>query len=269
MNPNVTTVRWLQVTLHVWVIGFTLWTFPSAEWLWDFPVSPQLPVPGVLGYLTHALGTWLPNGMWLLLLPLLLLLSARNLFRPMRWWSSALVWFCYINLMHRAWLAGSGGQQLMANLLLWNILLTLLDGPGAFRAVASTTAFWVMRMQVVLAYLVTGLHKLTGLHWLDGTALGIAATDPAYGPDWIGHIPGIGVPITWGVLLLQFAFPVLIWWRKARVPLLVAGALFHLATAIWMGIPEMGFAFIAAYAIWWPTSDDQRPVRVASTMRPS
>lgn len=258
MNTAPGPIRLFQVAVHAWLIGFVLSTIPSAEWLWDRPVSPELPVPGVLGHLTHAFSSWLPGGAWLLLLSLLLALSVRNLFRPMRWWSAALVWFCYVNLMHRAWMAGSGGQQLMANLLFWNIALTLASGEGAFRTVASATAFWIMRFQLLLAYVVTGMYKLMGLHWLDGTALGIAATDPAFGPDWMGHLPGLSVPLTWSVLMLQFAIPLGVWFRRTRIPVLLLGTLFHLATAIWMGIPDMAFAFIAAYAIWLSQEEAER-----------
>lgn len=258
MNVPARSVRRFQVAVHLWILGFVLYAWSSAEWLWDHPVSPPLPVPGIFGHLTHAFSSWLPGDAWILLVALLTVLSVRNLFRPMRWWSSALVWFCYANLMDRAWMAGSGGQQLMANVLFWNIALSFASGEGAVRCMIAATGFWIIRLQLLLAYAITGLYKLLGLHWLDGTALGIAATDPAYGPDWMGHLPGLSVPITWAVLALQFAIPIGVSFRRTRVPVLLLGAVFHLATAIWMDIPEMGLAFIAVYTIWLDEEDIAR-----------
>ena len=45
-------------------------------------------------------------------------------------------------------------------------------------------------------------------------------------------------------------FPFAVWWVPTRRLFLIIGTAFHLATAIFMGIPQMGLAFIACYAIW-------------------
>ena len=250
MKPQPWTVRLFQRALMVWVIGFTL----SAYWGWDAMYtmgrSPVYAPPGLLKYVTHGLAL-LPNGIGdvlvLALVPLLVLLCVFVLFRGSSWWVGLLIWIIHLNLMNRAWLAGSGGQQLIANLLFWNIFLPSKE--DAF-GVAATSAFWIIRLQLLLAYLATGLHKLTGIHWLDGTAVGIAATDPAFGPLWIADHPALAMVATWCVLLFQLTFPIAVWFRSTRLIWMGIGVVFHLGTAIWMDIPEMGLAFIAAYAIW-------------------
>src|SRR5436190_7175422 len=235
-------VKVFRAAIHVWVIGFVLSALPGAEWLWDFPVSPNLPTPpGPFRFFTHAFNTWWPSGA-LIAVPLLLLACVRNLMRPARWWSALLVWMLYTSLMNRAWMAGSGGQQLISNLLFWLILLP--DGsrsipPDGGRPVLGTSAFWILRMQLLLAYAATGLHKLTGTHWLDGTAMGIVATDPAYGPAWLAHSPTLALLLTWAVLLFQLTFPIAVWFKRTRIPWMVIGVVFHLGTAIGLGIPEM------------------------------
>jgi hypothetical protein len=249
MKDRSTSVRLFQLGVHLWLLGFLLSALPAMGDLWLHPISPVLHPPGPFTPLTHALGSWLPQVAVLPGVAIAIVLCLRGLFRPARWWSAAALWFIFVNLMHTAWMAGSGGQQLMANLLFWNILLSL-PLSGLLTEWLSTLAFWVIRGQLLLAYAVTGLHKLSGEHWTDGTALGIVATDPAFGPPWIATVPALAAVLTVSVLLFQLTVPFAVWWRRTRLPWMLFGIAFHLGTALWMDIPEMGLAFIVAYAIW-------------------
>ncbi|HQX31743.1 MAG: hypothetical protein IPF95_17215 [Flavobacteriales bacterium] len=265
MNVQWTSVRFYEKAIHLWVLGFLLSALYSAEWLWLYPISPPLPVPGKLGWVTHFLSAKGSEGSVYLAVVLLVILSLYNLFRPFRWWSALVVWLCYTNLMDRAWMAGSGGQQLVANVLFWNIFLSL-GRENALHELASTSAFWMIRIQLILAYFVTGIYKLTGTSWLDGTAVGIAVSDSAFGPAWLADFSMITVLLTWSVLALQFLLPIAVWFCRTRVPILIIGAIFHIATALFMGIPEMAFAFIAVYAIWLSNDESER-VKGAMTLR--
>lgn len=260
-------VRLFRITVHLWLFVFVLSAVPSAEWLWDYPVSPELPAPqGPFKSFTHAFSAWLPGDIWLLAVPLLLALCVRNILRPARWWSALLVWMLYTSLMNRAWMAGSGGQQLISNLLFWLILLpdgTQVMRPNGWRAVLGTSAFWILRLQLLLAYAATGLHKLSGTYWLDGTAMGIVATDPAYGMAWLADVPWLATMSTWMVLVFQLTFPIAVWFKRPRIPWMVMGIVFHLGTAISLGIPEMALAFVAAYPIWLSDGEAQIVMRFA------
>lgn len=251
-----TTILLFRKALLVWVLGFV-----ASAWLGPHDATTMLRssvfLPaGPLTPLTHAL-LYLP-GSWVgICAPvaafILVLLCIHGLLRGSHWWTALPIWWLYINLMHLAWLAGSGGQHLIANLLFWNILLSL-NGPR-IGALAKASAFWIIRMQVLLAYLATALHKLSGTHWVDGTAVGIVATDAAFGPLWIVGFPLFAKLTTWAVLLFQLTFPVAVWFSALRLPWMAFGVLFHLATALWMDIPEMGLAFIVSYSIWLSDHD--------------
>lgn len=242
-------IRAFLAFVLLWVLGFMISALSSAERLWFYPIAPVWLPPGPFKHLTHMLSGKVPDFLLVLVVGLLLVLATWQLFAKARWWAFALMWFFFVNLTNRAWLASSGGQQLMANVLFWCAFLAARE--KRLKAIG----FWAIRLQVLLAYAATGLHKLTGTHWLDGTAMGIAATDPAYGPAWIASFPIMASMATYAVLLFQLSFPIAVWFRKLRLPWMAFGILFHLATAIWMDIPEMGLAFIACYAIW--LDDDQ------------
>jgi hypothetical protein len=242
-------IRLFRITVHVWLLLFIMTSLPAMTTLWQQPVSPSLPPISLFDPVTNAFGGW-ASGLELAGVAILLVCCMYQLLHPPVWWAAFLIWMLYTSLMHKAWLAGSGGQQLMANMLFWSIFLPAREWKSRGGERVSGTAFWIIRLQLLLAYLATALHKVTGTHWLDGTAMGIVAADPAMGPEWLAGQPLLSAAATWCILLFQFTFPVAVWWRGTRIPWMVAGMIFHAATAIWLEIPEMALAFIACYPIW-------------------
>jgi hypothetical protein len=246
---NAATIRLFQRAVHLWLLGYLVSALAAAEWLWAHPVGPALPVPGPAGLLVNAFGTWLPGEAAALAVPLLTGFAAYGLWREQPVWMAFLTWMLFASLVQRAWLASCGGLLLMDNVLLWMVLLRSAP-TGRLALAAGQLAFHAIRVQVAFTYLVTGLHKLGGTCWTGGTAVGIVASDPQFGPALLVHVPLLSAVITWALLAFQFIFPVAVWFRRMRLPLLSFGVLFHLGTALWMGIPEMGFAFIACYSVF-------------------
>jgi hypothetical protein len=246
--------------VHLWLAGYLISAFPAAEWLWNAPVSPHLPgPPGPFRFLTHAFGTWLPSGTALPAAVVLLALALRGVFRPSRWWSALLTWMLFTSLMDQAWLAATGGHHLMANVLFWMIFLpsapvrwTGIEGKDPmFRSIPALASFWIIRSQLLVAYGATALQKLTGECWTDGTAVGIVSTDPDYGPVFLAGHPLIAKALTFAILGFQLLFPIAVWHRRTRKVWSWMGVIFHLATGITFGIPDMALAFLSVYPIWW------------------
>lgn len=268
MRIPAASVLLFQRALHGWVLLYLLTALPAMGMLWIEPISSQLPYAGWRFDLVHPFGRILPPTAAPWVLVLALGLSLRGLFKPSRWWSALLLWLCFNGLMHLAFMASSAGQQLIANMLFWNILLSVgRRSEASLGLAAQATAFWIIRLQLLLAYAATGLHKLTGTHWPQGTAIGIVATDPSFGPPWIGAMPALAVAITWAVLLFQVTFPLAVWWRRTRSAWMVAGVVFHLGTAWWLDIPEMAFAFLVAYLIWLSGEETQALLQAMRSRR--
>lgn len=170
--------------------------------------------------------------------------------RRHRWWLGLVVWFLFRIITHRTWLASNGGIQLMENMLIWCALM----GVGT-HALVRTSAFWIARLQLLLAYAAAAAHKFTGTAWLDGDAVMMVARDPAFNLHWLSNSPAICTGLTYCTLAFMTLFPFAVWWSPSRHVILLIGSVFHLSTAIFMGIPQMGLAFIACYAIW--VSDEE------------
>lgn len=254
---NAATIRLFQRAVHLWLLGYMLSCLPMAEWLWDFPVSPPLPVPGVMGVFMNAFGTWLPHDFAAPAAGVLILFAAFGVFREQPRWMAFLTWMLFSSLVQRAWLASCGGLLLMNNVLLWMVLLRQHASKGSAEFL-SLLAFWMIRAQLLFTYLATGLNKLTGTSWLDGTAVGIVSGDPQFGPHWLASWPFISALVTWGLLAFQFAFPLSVWWRRSRYWAFAFGIAFHLGTAVFIDIPQMGLAFIACYVVWLDEDAVQR-----------
>lgn len=250
MNRPATSLLLFQRALHAWVLLYVLTALPVADLLWFDPITPLLPNKGGIQALVDPFAAGLPRGAAPTVLILTALAALFGTFRQATWWSSLVLWLGFNALMHLAFLASSGGLQLASNLLFWNIPLALgTAGPRRFLG-AQLLGGWAIRLQLLVAYATTALHKLEGLHWTGGTALRIVATDEAFGPVWLASMPQLATFSTWAILAFQLTFPLAVWWRRTRVPWMLVGLLFHGATAFWMGVPEMAAIFLVAYLPW-------------------
>ena len=171
--------------------------------------------------------------------------TALSQMRRQRWWLGLVVWLLFRVITHRTWLASNGGVQLMENMLIWCALM----GQGTHPFIGAS-AFWIARLQLLLAYGAAAAHKCTGTAWLDGSAMMMVARDPVFNLHWLATSPGLCAVLTYCTLAFMTLFPLVVWWSPSRRIFLLIGVAFHLATAIFMGIPQMGFAFIACYALW-------------------
>ena len=234
---------------HAWVLLAMALQLPDADVLWTNEAGRSVLTgtwaAGLLDPYHHlpAGGVYLGNG-------LLAMLAVGGLFARPIWWRSAILWWLFVAWMNAAWPTSTGGHQLMANLLFWNIGLALPDRSRFL--LARTTAFHIVRFQLLLAYLATTLHKLQGHAWLDGSALSQVASDPAWSLGWLAGLPVLARVFTWATLAFQALFPLAVWWPFTRSLFLAGGVVFHVSTGMLLGIPEMGAAFLVAYALWLP-----------------
>ena len=189
------------------------------------------------------------------------LLIALAQLRRHRWWLGLIAWLLFRIITHRTWLASNGGIQLMENMLLWAAFVgTRSHGHMTTwsHAHMSLFAFWAARLQLLLAYAAAAAHKFTGTSWLDGTAMLRVVNDPLFHLGWLADFPRVCAMLTWLTLAWMSLFPFAVWWKWSRRVVLIIGVFFHLVTAIFMDIPQLGLAFIACYALWLKEEEAER-----------
>ena len=137
-----------------------------------------------------------------------------------------------------------GSDQMIALIVVALAIGTILD---AARAAAVFVA-----LQAVAAYFVAGVAKLRGREWRSGTAIPLILSTRSYGAPPVGAVlrasPAIGRAATWATMAFEVLFPLSLLAPPAVVlGVLAAGAVFHLTTAVTMGLNVFVWAFVACY----------------------
>lgn len=150
-------------------------------------------------------------------------------------------------LMLRTSYGNDGADQMMLIVL---IPATLARWTGQPRAI--TYALWFIAMQCCLSYLTSGIAKVKGKSWRDGTGLTGVLSTRTYGIPALARlfrsVPALATASSWAIILTEIGFPVILIAPPSWVPWILAGGFsFHLATAIVMGLNAFVWSFGAAY----------------------
>ncbi len=108
----------------------------------------------------------------------------------------------------------------------------------------------LIRCQVSLIYLSSALWKLLYPIWRDGSAVYWALNLNAFHRfPW--QLPVAAEPLvvllTWGTLLFELFFPLLVWFRVTRTPTLLAGLGLHLGLWLTLEIGPFSLVMMASY----------------------
>ncbi len=148
---------------------------------------------------------------------------------------------------------GREGSDQMALALTSSLaLLLVLGGDGSLRR----AVLLFIAGQLCLAYLASGLSKLAGRKWRDGSAVGaiLATTDFGMGATAVHGKTAFALRLaTWGTVFVELGIPVaLAVGGPIAVVGLATGAAFHVGVAALMGLNRFLPWFLSTYpaAIW-------------------
>jgi hypothetical protein len=109
---------------------------------------------------------------------------------------------------------------------------------------------YVIRFQVAVIYLSTGLYKLGGVQWRHGTALHYVLNNNAFArfptpppPEWTTLLV-LGTYLT---LLWELAFPLLVAFRRTRLLAIGVGIALHLGMWVTMELGPFPWVMMASY----------------------
>jgi hypothetical protein len=164
--------------------------------------------------------------------------------------SLALVAYLHISFQHRNPLLLNGGDRLFAIVAVLALFLPLGARFALWSRQRTGTVFGqrAIELQIRLVYLMTAIAKLMEQPWQDGTALFHVLASPVLA-EWPIEVESRAViaVMTYGTLAFEIAFPLLVGWKPARRPLLLAGVVFHLGIEITMRIPTFSFLMMISY----------------------
>jgi len=119
-------------------------------------------------------------------------------------------------------------------------------------------AMLVVAVEVCLIYATAGWYKIQGSLWQGGSAiyfpLHLDYFDPwpALSNVLAGHLVLVFL-VTYSTVIVQVAFPFLVFNRRIKNVLLVLTITEHLAIAVMLGLPFFSLAMVAADAVFLPT----------------
>ena len=171
--------------------------------------------------------------------------------------SDALLLLLQLNLHNAIYPGLNGGHQLLQQLLIFNVGLAF----DADRLKSEVGRFFhrlccvAVMLQVCVVYVVAGISKVFDATWQSGTAVWQAMQLQHFSlsdktifetPNWFT------AALNYGTIFYQVAFPLLVCWKKLRLPLLLFGALFYILTGLVMGLVLFAAVMLASHLIFWP-----------------
>jgi hypothetical protein len=140
------------------------------------------------------------------------------------------------------------------------------DGADRDDAWSSTTvganlSLRMIQLHLALVYGCAGLSKLSGPEWLDGTALEMLVLTPEFRRfdlAWTLRYPTILMLSTYAGVLLELAYPILIWIKRWRRLVIANVVLMHILIDLMLGLREFGLAMIVANLVFLPMEHQRR-----------
>jgi hypothetical protein len=138
---------------------------------------------------------------------------------------------------------------------------------SGLQVVSFNTSVVVAQLIIVCIYFISGLDKLLTESWRTGEAFAMIAQREQHVGVWGSAIIQNGFVcsiLSWGTIVFEFAFVVLIWFRKFRMPVLMAGVVFHLIIAFTLTLYDFSLVMIASYFIFLTDADYSKISRNSS-----
>lgn len=187
---------------------------------------------------------------WLLMC---LVVSLAIFFKP-KFWLSCIVFI--ISLMYyRIISEGQNNGNTLLHFFVF-ILIFIREGAakGSERQMLNNVALVALQMGFCILYFLNGVGKLALPFWRDGSFLTSVwqytyYAQPNLIPNWFtyGIIPVI---MSWGVMLFELLFPILVWFKPFRNWLFFMGIIFHLGIIFLLSIPDFGLIMIIGYLLF-------------------
>ena len=127
------------------------------------------------------------------------------------------------------------------------------DGPS----VSANIALRLLQVHLCVVYFFSGIAKLFGASWWEGTALWGAAANSRYRTldiTWLARHPLLVNLLTLGTVFWEVSYPALVWPRLTRRLAIAMGIFVHLGIGLAMGMQEFGLAMIAANLAFVPAA---------------
>lgn len=171
--------------------------------------------------------------------------------------SAIIAFLLHLNFMNRD-MVMVYGVDMISSVFLFYLCLgdyrsELPGGKRDWKADLGSVAYRLAQIQVCIIYAFAGLDKVKGPSWWNGDALWYVMFNPQYASldfSWIAHFPLLLIIPTYASLLWEVYFPVLVWVKPVRYPVLIFGVLLHIGIGLTMSMPSFGILMMCLYTLF-------------------
>jgi hypothetical protein len=128
------------------------------------------------------------------------------------------------------------------------------DKPRIAPDLLSAMGVRLLQIQLCVIYGFTGLEKLRGTAWWNGSAVWRVLGNAQLAPMDFGFLSRFTIPLalmTFATVLFEIYFPVMVWIPQTRKGWLALGLAFHLGAAFTMGLPFFSLLMIFSYLVFF------------------
>lgn len=146
----------------------------------------------------------------------------------------------------RRWLESRGDRE-------QRVKLFAGGGWSSLDSMLSTMGVRLIQIQLCVIYGYTGLEKLKGPSWWDGTAVWAVLGNKQLmmlDASWLKEVPILIALMTFTPVIFEIYFPVLVWLKKVRPWLFLYGCLFHVLIGVFVGLYFFSALMMAVYLIY-------------------
>jgi len=197
--------------------------------------------------------------------------------------SLIILFICLISFHHRNWAIMNSGDTILR---IQGFILIFSPAASMFsldylrqkrKSVAINqwefqTSIWTQRLlqlQIAAVYCQAFWSKIVSESWWNGTAVYYVSRleDYRHFPvPFLFDNPFVCKLLTWGTLVIELSLWTLIWFKKLRYFVLIAGVLMHLGIDWALNIPLFSYAMIAMYVNFVPPQYLKRILSLQSTL---
>lgn len=144
---------------------------------------------------------------------------------------------------------GLNGAYQMRLILLFTLSIGCFYGMGS---PISVLCLWFIVAQLLLAYFISGFTKLNSPVWRNSLALKGIFSTRCFGHSSLHYLfsrsDSLTTTISWLIFSFEILFFIVLFLPPYyALPIILAGVLFHVFNALFMGLNDFMFAFPAAY----------------------
>lgn len=193
-------------------------------------------------------------------------------------WVKWAVWLGHLSLLHRNPAIAYGLDNIAASVLFLLALAPIgaqcsLDRwravrrarraelalvPPVARSARARVVLRLLQWQMVLFFFVAGASKLQGASWWHGLAVWYAVNNHEYANlpvRWLAEQFWLANLLTYGTVVLELAYPFLVWGR-ARAAMLIGAIALHAGIALFLGLYAFSLVMVGAHLAfvrerWW------------------